>query len=43
MLKLKKTSRKTKSKEVIRAVGRDTEEWVTEPMKIEFREGKSSQ
>ena len=28
---------------MIRAVGRDTEEWVTEPMKIEFREGKSSQ
>ena len=34
---------KTKSKEVIRAVGRDTEEWITEPMKSEFREGQSSQ
>ena len=34
---------KTKSKEVIRAAGRDTEEWVIEPMKIEFREAKSSQ
>ena len=28
---------------MIRAVGRDTEEWVIEPMEIEFREAKSSQ
>ena len=28
---------------MIRTVGRAMEEWVTEPVKIEFRGGKSSQ